>query len=67
MLDREKLESLKTASREENLGAAARICAELALEAKGTPDEFNTEELALAVKLRDLPRLGVIASELMDA
>ncbi len=66
MLDREKLESLKTASRQENLGAAARICAELALDAKGTPDEFDTEELALAVKLRDLPRLGVIADELLD-
>lgn len=26
----------------------------------------DAEELALAVKLRDLPRLGVIAGELMD-
>lgn len=66
MLDREKLEGLKTASSQENLGAAARICAELVLDAKGTPDEFDAEELALAVKLRDLPRIGVIASELMD-
>ena len=66
MLNREKLESLKTASNEENLVVAARICADLALDAKGTPDEFNAEELVLAIKLRDLPRLGVIASELMD-
>jgi hypothetical protein len=66
VLDRQKLESLKTASRENNLGAAARICAELVLAAKGTRDEFDAEELALAVKLRDLPRLGVIAAELLD-
>lgn len=66
MLDRERLESLVKAAEEENLGAAARICAELALDAQGTPDEFDAEELVLAVKLRDLPRLGVIASELLD-
>ena len=66
MLDRQKLEKLKTASTEQNLGAAARICADLAHDAKGTPDEFDAEELVLAVKLRDLPRLGVIAGELME-
>ena len=65
MLDRETLERLKTAAEDENLGAAAHICAELILEAKGTPDEFNAEELALAIRVRDLPRLGVIAGELM--
>jgi hypothetical protein len=66
VLDRQKLESLKIASRDDNLGAAARICAELVLDAKGTPSEFDAEELALAVKLRDLLRVGVIANELMD-
>jgi hypothetical protein len=53
-------------SRQQNLAAAARTCAELALDAKGPLNEFDAEELALAVKLRDLPRLEVIAGELMD-
>jgi hypothetical protein len=65
MLDRLKLERLREASAADDWAAAADVCLKLSLESKGTKDEFNVEELALTVRLKDAERLAVIIDELI--
>ena len=64
MLNPERLSRLAQHSANEDWSAAQEVCAELAREARGTTDEFNVEELELAVRLRDAERLAVIVGEL---
>lgn len=64
MLDPVKLGALRKCAVNEDWAAAADTCLELSLASKGTPDEFNVEELALTVRLKDGERLAVIIDEL---
>ena len=64
MIDQVKLRRLKQTSADGDWPAATDVALELSLDSKGTTDEFNVEELELAVRLKDAERLAVIIDEL---
>lgn len=64
MLDQVKLNRLKRTSSDGDWVAAAEVALELALESKGTPDEFLVEALPSAVQSQDAEWLATIIDEL---
>ena len=65
MLNPEHLSRLAQHSANEDWSAAQEVCTELVRESRGTPDEFNVEELELAVRLRDAERIAVTVKDLI--
>jgi len=64
VLDRAKLALLTQAAERAEWAAAADICLDLSLAAKGTPDGFYTETLASAVQMQDPKWLEKVVGEL---
>ncbi len=64
MHDRAKLALLTQAVERDDWTAAADVCLELSLAAKGTDDVFYTEALASAVRLRESEWLSSVIHEL---
>jgi hypothetical protein len=64
MLNHGQMSLLVQHSAKGDWSAAQDVCAELAGDPQGTQDEFQLEELQLAVRLRDAERLAVIVGEL---